>query len=215
MQLPREACRSALSRNLRLVLISSAVLVALTAEAQVNANPTNLAFGNVQVGTKSTLPVVLTNNGSSTVAITKGLIQGPGFSVNVKLPITLNPGQNFPLNVTFAPHASNNYSATISGLGNSGLLVSVPTTGTGTQQSYYVNLSWNATPAPPDIVGYNVYRGLQSGGPYGKLNSTLDSSTAYTDSSVASGTTYYYVTTSVDTSGMESQYSNESQASIP
>lgn len=215
MPLPREVCRFALSRGFRLALISSAVVISFAAEAQVTPNPTNLAFGSVQVGTKSTLPVVLTNNGSSTVAITKGLIQGPGFSVSVKLPIILQPGQNFPLNVTFAPRASNNYAATISGLGNTGLLVSVPTTGTGTQQSYYVNLAWNATPAPPDIVGYNVYRGIQSGGPYGKLNSTIDSSTGYTDSSVTAGTTYYYVTTSVDTSGMESAYSNESEATIP
>jgi TolB protein len=37
----------------------------------------------------------------------------------------------------------------------------------------------------------------------------------YTDSSVQNGTTYYYVTTAVDSSGNESTYSNEASANIP
>jgi len=37
----------------------------------------------------------------------------------------------------------------------------------------------------------------------------------YTDSTVQSATTYYYVTTAVDSSGSESANSNEVSASIP
>ncbi len=48
-----------------------------------------------------------------------------------------------------------------------------------------------------------------------KINSTLESSTAYTDSTVQSGTTYYYVVTAVDSSGSESNYSNQATAVIP
>jgi len=65
------------------------------------------------------------------------------------------------------------------------------------------------------VVGYNVYRSLVSGGPYTQINGTLDSATAYTDSSVNSSTTYYYVTTAVDSTGTESAYSNEVNAAIP
>jgi fibronectin type 3 domain-containing protein len=64
-------------------------------------------------------------------------------------------------------------------------------------------------------VGYNVYRGGKTGGPYSKINNTLDANTAYTDNTVQSGKTYYYVTTAVDGTGAESMYSNEAPAVIP
>jgi len=38
---------------------------------------------------------------------------------------------------------------------------------------------------------------------------------SYLDSSVQNGLTYYYVTTAVDSSGIESVYSNEVSAKIP
>jgi fibronectin type 3 domain-containing protein len=86
-------------------------------------------------------------------------------------------------------------------------------TGTGAAPPQHsVDLSWNGTST---VVGYNVYRGSQSGGPYTKLNSVLDASTTYTDSSVQAGQTYYYVTTAVDSSGAESGYSNQIQAPVP
>jgi fibronectin type 3 domain-containing protein len=37
----------------------------------------------------------------------------------------------------------------------------------------------------------------------------------YSDTDLKNGTTYFYVTTSVDSSGIESNYSNEVQAVIP
>jgi fibronectin type 3 domain-containing protein len=65
------------------------------------------------------------------------------------------------------------------------------------------------------VVGYNVYRGTQSGGPYTKLNSSPVSATTCTDSSVKAGQTYFYVVTAADSSNVESAYSNEVSASIP
>jgi fibronectin type 3 domain-containing protein len=59
-----------------------------------------------------------------------------------------------------------------------------------------------------------LYRGNASGGPYSLLTSGL-SSTTYTDSNVLSGSSYYYVTTAVDSSGLESGYSGEAKAVIP
>ena|ERR1700757_5172087 len=53
-----------------------------------------------------------------------------------------------------------------------------------------------------------------SGGPYNLLKGGV-STTAYTDSNVQSGSTYYYVTTAVDASGVQSVYSDEAQAVIP
>jgi len=80
--------------------------------------------------------------------------------------------------------------------------------------NHQVTLNWIASTST--VAGYNVYRGTTSGGPYSILNSSLvTGSTAYTDSTVASGQTYYYVTTAVDASNNQSAYSNEAQAVVP
>lgn len=77
-----------------------------------------------------------------------------------------------------------------------------------------VQLNWT-TSSSPNIVGYNVYRGTTSGGPYSKVNSSLVTGTSYTDNSVQSGSTYYYVVTAVNNSSLESAYSNQATANIP
>ena len=76
-----------------------------------------------------------------------------------------------------------------------------------------VTLSWTASTST--VVGHNVYRGTQSGGPYSVLNSSPDASTSYKDSNVRAGSTYYYVVTAVNSSGAESAYSNQAQAAVP
>jgi fibronectin type 3 domain-containing protein len=84
--------------------------------------------------------------------------------------------------------------------------------GTGVVQ-HTVSLSWNASTST--VTGYNVYRSTTSGSGYVKINSTLVSGLTLTDSNVTSGTTYYYVTTAVDSSGNESAFSNQATAPIP
>jgi fibronectin type 3 domain-containing protein len=77
-----------------------------------------------------------------------------------------------------------------------------------------VSLSW--TPSPSTVIGYNVYRGTTSGGPYAtKLTPSTQLATSMIDNTVVPGTTYYYVATSVDQSNVESVYSNQLTASIP
>ncbi len=60
-----------------------------------------------------------------------------------------------------------------------------------------------------------MYHSTTNGGPYVKINTTLVNPLTYTDSSVASSTTYYYVTTAVDPANVESEYSNQATAEIP
>ena len=88
-----------------------------------------------------------------------------------------------------------------------------PAPSQGQSGPYSVALSWN--PSSSAVIGYNLYRGTQSGGPYAKQNSSVLSATTYTDSNIASGTTYYYVSTSVNADNEESAYSNEATATIP
>ena len=85
---------------------------------------------------------------------------------------------------------------------------------TGTGTSHSVSLTWTAS-ASTGVVGYYVYRGAASGGPYTKLNATAVAATNYTDSAVASGQTYYYVATAVDGTGTESVYSASVPAVVP
>jgi fibronectin type 3 domain-containing protein len=47
------------------------------------------------------------------------------------------------------------------------------------------------------------------------MNSSFGLATAYTDNTVQAGETYYYVTTAVDSRGIESVFSNETMAVIP
>jgi hypothetical protein len=88
-------------------------------------------------------------------------------------------------------------------------------TGTGAQGSskHSVSIAWDPSPST-DVVYYNVYRGTVSGGPYSLLGTDI-TATAYTDSTVQSGATYFYVTTAVDVNREESIYSNEFPAVIP
>jgi hypothetical protein len=79
--------------------------------------------------------------------------------------------------------------------------------------AHSVNLAWTASTSSP--AGYNIYRGTQPTGPFTKINPSLEPATVYPDNSVVSGKTYYYATTAVDSSGVESGYSNMAQAIIP
>jgi fibronectin type 3 domain-containing protein len=85
-----------------------------------------------------------------------------------------------------------------------GLASSVPFN-TGIAQ---VVLKWSASSG---ATSYNVYRSLSRGGETGSPLTTGITSTSYTDSSAAFGTTYFYEVTAVNTGG-ESSKSNETSA---
>jgi fibronectin type 3 domain-containing protein len=78
--------------------------------------------------------------------------------------------------------------------------------------SHSVALSWAASSS---VAGYNVYRSSQSGGPYSLLNSSAVGSPPFTDSNVQAGHQYFYVVTALDSSGVESSFSNEAAATVP
>lgn len=79
--------------------------------------------------------------------------------------------------------------------------------------SHAVTLSW--APSVSAVAGYNAYRAVLVSGPFVRLNSSLILATKYVDKTVLSGKTYYYVTTAVDFSGVESLPSNVSMVTIP
>jgi hypothetical protein len=80
-------------------------------------------------------------------------------------------------------------------------------------QAHSVALTWNASSSA--VSGYNIYRSTMSGSGYTRLNGALIPGLAYADTTVAAGTTYFYVATAVDSGGDESADSNQATAVIP
>lgn len=74
-------------------------------------------------------------------------------------------------------------------------------------------LNWTASTSV--VVGYNIYRGTQSGGPYTLVSPSPQPGTTYADTTVQAGATYFYVVTAVNSNSQESVYSNETVANIP
>jgi hypothetical protein len=187
-----------------------------TANGQLSVTPTSHNFGNVVVGTTLSTTATLTAAGSS-VVVSGASMSTSEFSLSgLSFPFTLAAGQSTSFSIIFTPQASGTATATASFASNATNSPAVATlTGTGSAPpQHQVDLSWDPSNSG-GVVGYNVYRGANTGGPYSKINPVLAASTAYTDNSVTAGQSYYYVTTAVDTSGLESSYSNEVPATVP
>jgi len=183
--------------------------------ANLAVSPSSLNFGSVTMGFSASLQLTLSpSNGPVTISsaqVNSSEFTLPGFV----LPKTIAAGQSAAATIVFTPNASGTASANLtltSDAANSPNMV--PLTGVGVSaKAHSTDLSWN--PSIDVVIGYNVYRGGTKGGPYAKINSVLDASTNYTDSTVSAGATYYYVVTDVNASNMESGYSNEVMVIIP
>jgi len=204
--------------NLSSTATDSSLAVALSGagagSGQLTASPVSVSFGNVSVGTSSNQSGVLTATGAS-VTVSSASSSNSQFTIGgIGLPLTIASGQSVPFTVTFSPLVSGAVSGNLSFVSNASTsTVGETVSGTGQAQQHKVSLSWS--PSTSSIAGYNVYRGTTSGGPYARISPSVDTVTTYADSTVQSGQTYYYVTTSVASSGMESKYSNETTAQIP
>ncbi len=169
------------------------------------------------------LSIMQGNQGASTITTA---ISG-GFNSAITLSASGMPsGTTVTFNPTSIPApGSGNSTMTIS-VGSTTLMGTYPITVTGTGGGIHqavavtltvtaqVSLSWNPS-SSPGIAGYNIYRSTVSGGPYTKVNSSLDPNVTYNDQAVQDGYTYYYVTTAVDNQGNESSYSNQASAYVP
>jgi hypothetical protein len=199
---------------------NSPVVVAATGtgvQASLTASPSTLNFGNVTVGTSSAAQTItLSNNGTAAASISQVVISGSGYTMSgITLPTSLAAGASTSFTVQFAPTAAGSVAGNVtvtSNTPNSPTLVGLSGTGTAVV-AHSVSLTWTASTST--VVGYNVYVGSVSGGPYVLLNSLPNASMSYTDNTVVSGTTYFYVVTAVDASGMESVVSNEVFVTIP
>ena len=190
--------------------------VGIAAMLQLSASPTSLSFGSITVGSSSTQTTTLTNTGNSTLSIGSITVSGAGFSTSGSMPPwSLAAGQSATFTVVFSPTSAGSFNGSVSAVSdatNSPTVISLSGAGVQTP-SHSAALSWTASASL--VIGYNVYRGTESGGPYTKLNSSLIQTTSYTDSAVQAGQSYYYVVTAVDSSNSESVYSNQVSVTVP
>lgn len=192
-------------------------IVTPAARSALTPSTTTLNFSNVNVGGNSTLILNLTNSGNSNITVSNIVISGPSFTISgAGSGQIITPGQMVALNVMFAPAANGSVSGRVtvsSNAANSPVTIALSGTGIQVVVSHWVDLSW--AEAASVVTGYNVYRGIRSGGPYTKLNLTPLALTSYTDNAVQSGQTYFYVTTAIDSKNLETKHSTEVSAVIP
>jgi hypothetical protein len=186
------------------------------ATGQLQVTPSTIDFGDASVGSTGTEKVQLTATGAD-VTVSSATTSSKNFQLGgPPLPFTIPAGHSVPLTVTFVPQGSDSSSAVlsfVSDASNSPDEQVVALRMVGSVQ-HKVQLSWKASTSK-HILGYNLYRGNRSGGPYKKINASLDPTTTYKDVHVVAGYTYYYVATAVNVKGQESKHSKQVQAVVP
>lgn len=200
--------------------------------AKLVLTPNVVSFGNQAVKTTATQNVTVQNTGGANLSVQGITVSGAGFGYSDLSPgFSLAPNQKVTFQVWFTPKATGPSAATLtllsSNLSSPGLLsmsgdgvnpaspspTPTPTPTPAPSGSQSVNLSWHASTS--DVIGYRVYRSETSGSGFSALNGTAITAVNYTDSSVSSGTTYYYVVTAINSAGEESVYSNQATAVVP
>lgn len=184
------------------------------ASGQLGVSPSTMSFGTVALGSSQKQSGSLTAGGSN-ITVSSASWTGAGYSLSgITFPVTVPAGQSVPFTVTFAPQTTSSSTGNVSFVSNASNSPAVVTvSGSGLQATHSVSLSWNASTSV--VAGYNIYRGTQSGGPYTLVNTSLQPGTTYSDNKVQAGLTYFYVVTAVDSSALESTFSNESTAVVP
>jgi hypothetical protein len=186
------------------------------ATGQLQVTPAAIDFGDASAGSDGTQKGQLTASGGS-VTISAAAISGENFRLGgLSLPITIPEGHSVPFTLKFVPRDSSRASAILSFASDAKnspteQALAVPIL---SPAQHKVQLSWKASTSK-HILGYNVYRGNQSGGPYTKINGGLDPNTRFTDLTVIAGKKYYYVATAVNSRKRESRHSKQIKVVIP
>jgi hypothetical protein len=194
---------------------SASATVTVKAPAPVLAvNPRSLTFSAQQGGSNpASAAVTLSNTGGGTlnysvatdaawIAATPSSGAAPSTLQIAASVAGLVPG-------TYTGHVT----VTAPGATGSPANIDVTLTVTAPPVQHSVALQWNASTSS-GVVGYNAYRGTNTGGPYALLASAI-TALQYVDLSVQSGRTYYYVVTAMSDQAQESVDSNEAKATVP
>jgi Abnormal spindle-like microcephaly-assoc'd, ASPM-SPD-2-Hydin len=122
--------------------------------SQAAASPSSVAFSNVTVGSNSSLPITLQNNGNASLTFSKVAVAGAGMSITgLTTSSTIAPGGNLVFNAVFAPTAAGAVSGTVQLTTNgipSTLTINLNGTGVATQSTMTIN------PSPVAFGNVNV-----------------------------------------------------------
>ena len=194
------------------------VLTLSSLSASCTGMPETCSFPGTQISVASAaIPLILTNNTSSSVMIQSIAISGanPGdFNQTNNCPASLGGLASCTINVTFTPTQAGNRTATVTATSTSpASTASTDFMGTG---FHWVNLTWTeCAPGPmcPSVNNFNVYRIQVANGTgtcpatgYAKPTLNLSpipysATPSFQDLSVGAGNTYCYVVTAVNTGG--------------
>jgi hypothetical protein len=182
------------------------------AASELAVSPPTLDFGQVEVGSVKHQTGTLTA-GDSSITVTSADWSGEGYSVSgIVFPLTVRAGQSVRFNIAFAPNRTGGATGKISFQSDAEHATQAVFHGKGAI-SHSVTLAWH--PTASSAIGYNVYRGAASKGPFAKINGAVHPKTKFVDATVAGGKTYFYMTTAVSKNGKESKPSNRVQVTIP
>lgn len=187
------------------------------ATVAITATPAYLAFGPVSKGTVKTQQLSLKSTGTTPADISRISILGTAFKLSHgNAGVILKPGQTLDLTVAFNPSQNGTANGMLDVSSNAPAMLQVPLGGIGADAgaNHSVDLRWGPS-SSSGVIGYNVYRSSSADGMFTKLNAAVDASTTYSDSSVASGHTYFYAVTAVDSHNGESAFSAPASVSVP
>jgi hypothetical protein len=180
--------------------------------AQLTVSPAALSFGSIGVGNSKTLVGTL-KAARGAVNISTAEWSGSGYALSgISFPVSIPQGHSIPFQVTFTPSGSGAANGRLSFITDAIVSPSSQTLN-GSGAMHLISLSWQASSSP--VIGYNVYRGTQSGGPYSRVNALPISAHTYNDEEVQSGLTYFYVLRAVGSDSIESPASNQAVAAVP
>ncbi len=119
---------------------------------QLTANPANVSFGSVAVGSTGLQSLTLTNSGTASTTISSVGVSGTGFSIaGLSTPMTLNAGQSASFSAAFTPASAGNASGSISiDSDASASPMTIALSGTGTQPQ------WSVLPTSVNFGNVNV-----------------------------------------------------------
>ncbi len=153
---------------------TTTVTLTVTAAATftLSASPASLSIMQGSQGT-STITSTLSNGFNSSISLSaSGMPAGTTITFNpTTIPAPGSGSSVMTITVAATTHMGT-YPITVTGNGG-GVQQTVTLNLTVTA---YVALSWTAS-GSPGVAGYNIYRGTTSGGPYTKMNSSLDPNT--------------------------------------
>ena len=100
----------------------------------IEASPTSLSFGNVNVGESSTKTFTISNTGKAEVKVS-GISVPTAFGTDASTPFTIAVGKSQTINVTFTPTDGKDYSGTITISSDADSQPTVSVSGKGVKQS--------------------------------------------------------------------------------